>query len=411
LLVTHHSSLITVLTVSRIRHHLHIFLAEFLYYSGLLAAWRFLRTRVSGKDQVCVLGLHRILSEADFARSNSLPGMLLKESTFVSLLEFVKKRFRVIPIHELSRAREHGPCYAFTFDDGWKDNYTGAYPWMRKHAIPATIFLVTGLIGGEDGFWPEEVTAAWSNPATRQKLCSAGHQAGIRVLNPESEIHQPGGSSPTLLRAAPPLRSEGGASASHRDSPPRTNCGVVPLPSGEGKGGEEHPAPAALETLIEHLKHMPSRQRDLLLNGLRPASHPANGACSPDRMLTWDEVNEMSQGGIDFGAHTVTHPLLTYEDQATVEREIREAKRMLEERLHKKVRAFAYPNGDWNTETRRLVVAAGYDWAFTTQPGWCRPSQDSFTVPRVLLHEGNVTGHHGKFSPAMFTLTTVVSGQ
>jgi peptidoglycan/xylan/chitin deacetylase (PgdA/CDA1 family) len=341
-----------------LRHRLHIFVAEILYHSGCLGIWRFVRTHFLGRDQICVLGFHRVVSDSEFDRSNALPGMMMKEETFVRLLEFVKSRFRVVPIDDLEHAAI-GPRCLFTFDDGWKDNYTNAFPWMRKQGIPAIIFLVTGLIGGKEGFWVERLIAAWKDRATRPQLQSA---------------------------LAPAL------------NPPSNGAGIQ-------AGASPKPA-VALEDLIERLKRMPSSERAQLLKSLLPA----NGHNSTGQMMTWDDVTEMGRAGIGFGAHTVTHPLLPYEDEATADREIRDSKLALEQRLQQRVTAFAYPNGDWDASTRQLVMEAGYQWAFTTRHGWYRWDLDPYTIPRVLLHEGNVTGRDGKFSPAMFTLTTVISG-
>lgn len=333
---------------ARVRGYLHFLMPDFLYYSGSLAVRRFLRTRILRKDQICILGLHRILSEAELAVSNSLPGILMKESTFVSLLEYVKKRFRVIGLEELLKPSQDGtrPCCVITFDDGWKDNYTRAYHWIKKYRVPATIFLVTGFIGGEDTFWVERVVEAWRDPVRRRNIQS---------------------------------------------------CVACMLEYGKSTPG--------LDGVIEYFKRTASWQRDRFLTPLLSDGNHTRHANSADRMLSWGEVIEMNDGGVEFGAHTVKHTLLPYEDDSTIQREICEAKLVLEERLKKKVHAFAYPNGHWNPGIRQRVAAAGYDCAFTTQKGWYRRGQDPYTIRRILLHEGNVTGRNGEFSPAMFTLT------
>ena len=55
---------------------------------------------------------------------------------------------------------------AITLDDGFEDNYTNAYPLLKKYQIPATIFLTSGLMGGTNQWmnkrdFPERKMLNW----------------------------------------------------------------------------------------------------------------------------------------------------------------------------------------------------------------------------------------------------------
>jgi peptidoglycan/xylan/chitin deacetylase (PgdA/CDA1 family) len=291
------------------------------------------------------------LTEEEQSQPNSLEGIVLKEATFVKVLEYLSRHFSVVSLdtflaNTARDAHPSKPLCLITFDDGWRDTYTTAYPWLRKFALPATVFLTTGLVEGRGVFWFERLARAWTNPSRRAQI-----QARLRSLMPAKDQI--------------------------------TN----------------------LEAIIEYLKHMRGAKRKQVLGFLLLPEERHNQWNKVDQMLTWDQVIEMNRHGIDFGSHTVTHPLLTYEDDVAVKHELGASKVIIEKKLNKEVQAFAYPNGDRDDCVRRHVKQAGYQCAFSTHGGWHCNGYDMLDIRRILIHEGNVTGRSEQFSPSMFNLT------
>ena len=71
---------------------------------------------------------------------------------------------------------------AITIDDGFKDNYTQAFPLLRKHKIPATIFLTTGVMNGTNQWmagrnFPERDMLSWQeiNEMNSQNISFGAH--------------------------------------------------------------------------------------------------------------------------------------------------------------------------------------------------------------------------------------------
>ena len=62
-------------------------------------------------------------------------------------------------------------------------------------------------------------------------------------------------------------------------------------------------------------------------------------------MLTWTQIKEMRGNGIDFGAHTHTHPILSKLPLKEAEQEIRLSKEIIEANIGSTVTGFAYPVG------------------------------------------------------------------
>lgn len=99
-------------------------------------------------------------------------------------------------------------------------------------------------------------------------------------------------------------------------------------------------------------------------------------------LMSWREVREMSNYGIDFGAHTDTHPHLTRISLNKIREEIVLSKKKIEDGLLKPVYFFAYPYGEYNSEVKKLVQEINFTAACSTEPGLNRHSQDFFTLKR-----------------------------
>ena len=104
--------------------------------------------------------------------------------------------------------------------------------------------------------------------------------------------------------------------------------------------------------------------------------------CERD-MLSWREIREMHGYGLEFGAHTLTHPDLTRLPSNQVEYEIRDSKAVIEEALGVPVPSFAYPYGRYDDRCRD-IVSRHFACACSDRLGLVRPSSDLGRLEEVL---------------------------
>jgi len=108
--------------------------------------------------------------------------------------------------------------------------------------------------------------------------------------------------------------------------------------------------------------------------------------------LTWCEVREMHQAGIEFGSHTVNHPMLVDLPLPQVRNELRQSKAELEQNLGEAVRTFCYPYAfpqgypQFVEAFTQEVAAAGYRCCTTTRVGRTRPGDDPFCLKRLPVN-------------------------
>jgi peptidoglycan/xylan/chitin deacetylase (PgdA/CDA1 family) len=107
------------------------------------------------------------------------------------------------------------------------------------------------------------------------------------------------------------------------------------------------------------------------------------GGLAPVPLLSTAQMLEMQGYGVEFGAHTMTHPHLTQQPLEQARWEITESKRVLEERLGCGVQAFCYPYGDYNEDVMRLVAEAGYKVGVASDSGPLCIHEDQWQVRRI----------------------------
>lgn len=318
-------------------------LAGFLHYSGLLSLHSWLQRRVFQHRTIVVICLHRVLTASQAAHSLSEPGMILLTQTFESLLQALRKYYRVIRLSDFECLADRDasrPICMITFDDGWRDTFENAYPALRQQQMPAVVFLATNLVGHPGMFWAERFTRLWKENESHPEALLAKLQNAI---------------------PAAPIRG--------------------------------------LSDAIAGLKTLPAAMREDFICKAEAVQHVAKPD-TVDGFMKWEQVSA-SLEVFEIASHTVTHPLLTYERSGIVERELVDSKRELEMRFKKSITALAYPSGDYDLKVQAAAAEAGYRYAFTTQRRVYSCGGDRLAIPRILLHEGNVTGLAGRFSPAL----------
>jgi len=102
------------------------------------------------------------------------------------------------------------------------------------------------------------------------------------------------------------------------------------------------------------------------------------------RMLNLEEMREMSQNNINFGAHTVSHQNLTEIDLEEAKSEILRSKCELEEKTGKKVEYFAYPKGRCNELIVNIVKSLGFKGAFAGR-GLIQRGDNLFMLKRIEI--------------------------
>jgi peptidoglycan/xylan/chitin deacetylase (PgdA/CDA1 family) len=304
-----------------------------------------------------VLMYHRIADVADNRR-----GLAVSPRHFEEQMAVLSQWARPVPLSELAaRRRPSGDRVqvAVTFDDGYADNFVCARPVLERYGVPATFFIVSGLVGSGQAYW-------WD------------------VLE-----HAVSGAAP--LPARFDLEIAGQA----------CDWSITPRPwtstfRGLPEAGTELSASELSDAVLHLLLPLSLAEKEAAARRVAAWSGRVFEPRPEDLPMTPAEVATLAHSPLfTIGAHTVSHPMLARLSAEAQAEEIRGSRVALEALTGAGVTTLAYPHGDCSAVTIAAAKGAGIAIACTTQPRvvdrWTAPLE----VPRFKVRDwtGEEFGH------------------
>lgn len=308
-------------------------------------------TRKPKQPELLILMYHRILPADDPRALIEEPGMMVTPETFRLHMSLIKPLFETIHLSQWLELKTSGKTLperacVVSFDDGWADNHEFAFPILKEFDIPATIFLVSDMIGTNNSFWPERLSRVLNQIATQTRQWS--HQS----LNWITQL---------------------------------------PVTYTFSENNTVQPDQEQLSEIIAAVKSISDdelhRRIDLIDELLEQPLNFDSHTQQPD-LLSWQQIEEMYQSNIiEIGSHTCNHTRLTDDKTKDVLRhEIADSKQTIFDRTGNMVTTFCYPNGDYSDAAKELV-GQHYAGAVTTKSGWNTADSNTYLLQRVGVHE------------------------
>lgn len=319
-----------------------------LYYAG--GVWLFRKlSRWRHGPRVRVLAYHGVNDGPNYL------DLFMDVEKFEEQIVFLKRNYDVIALDHLVDLLRRGErpsrdSVVITLDDGFKDYYETVLPLAVKHQVPMTIFLTTGCL-------------------------DSGQPTFVYFLILAMERARSGSLDLTDL-----------------------GLGVYSLDSHSKREW-------AVSRIDKHSRSLDAAVREKLLDAiLARLGLSREDDFFKDRMLTWAEVNKMKGSCVSFGAHSVTHPVLSRIPLDEARREIETSRRRIIEETGVAPRVFAYPYGgraDINDDVIKAAQQAGFDAAVVLTNETFSP-ENLYRIGRVMVTDDMTTSYWGGFAKAVF---------
>ncbi|MBF0571576.1 MAG: polysaccharide deacetylase family protein [Candidatus Omnitrophica bacterium] len=310
----------------------------------------FLR-KLESLSNINILMYHGFTDEKSFKGIENYHGKHLHIDKFKEQVRYLKKYYHIIKLEEfISCLVDPKPVpsslVVITMDDGYRSNFTLAYPVLKEFAVPATIFLTTNFIDKKEYLWTDRIEFALNGTAEKYLEIVLDNNVYSYNLSDFRQKQLTDRDIKSKLRKLP----------------------VVPRD-------------AVIEDIENKLKQK--------LQGPNPPAMYAP--------LERKDVMEMVRSNlVSVGSHTCSHVVLSACLQDMMKDQLLDSKKYIEELTEKACAIFSYPNGatgDFNELSKRILKDSGYKCALTTIIGTNNAYSDIFELKRLNLHnDGDLTG-------------------
>ena len=231
----------------------------------------------------------------------------ISKKQFEQHLGYFKKNFDVVSqdtMFEMYRSNfiPRKKTIALTFDDGYENNFTNAFPLLKKYKFPATMYVISQCLD-------DEKSITWYDY--------------IDLMRKDIDI---------------------------------SKIDVAAI---------GRPAPGNLDQLRLLIKRLNINERSLLFAEIRKQVKIESYATEKNRqhwkLMDAKQLKTLADSGlIEIGAHTQNHPNLGELRLEDVISEVKTCKTNLENSIQKEVYSIAFPDGSYTNDVKKICVEAGY---------------------------------------------------
>ena len=266
------------------------------------------------------------------------------QCAFEQQIMLLKQHFTIINTIELAELIaqnkvQDGRFAVITFDDGYLDNYTEAFPILKKYQVKAVFYLTTTFLNGEQLTCWDEI-AYWLRKSH-----------GKEYQLPNSTLKH------TL---------------------------------------EKENIDQTIRIIMTEIKQSRTVSVLAALEDIRKTFPQAKDELSAEKaqlFMGWEHAEALLTEGMEIGSHTLTHPILSQLENEQHRAEIVDSKKVLEERLNCTINSIAYPVGRYycyNENSIEYTAVAGYKVGFNNEPGFHRSISNSLDLNRFCVASDDI---------------------